>query len=186
MLGRNVKEEDRFQFDESVFKPKEENRLKLPEDIVPFEEVQPFDQIWLWIILGLELMVFLGAVLLAGAPLISLLFGGIMIVITMAFMSKLQLTSRIDSTGVNYRMSFLHRKEQVIPWEDIDQIYVRKYSPIREYGGWGIRFGPSGKAFNVRGNYGIQVVKKDGKRVLIGTQAPDAAAMHLSQHPLLV
>ena len=105
---------------------------------------------------------------------------------TMALLSSLKLYTRIDAMGVHFRMKPFHFKEQTIPWEDIDQIHVRKYSPILEYGGWGMRYGRNGKAFNVRGNYGIQIVKKNGKKVLIGTQRPEDAARQLSVHPLLV
>ena len=107
-------------------------------------------------------------------------------VMTMAMLASFKLYSSIDSTAVYYRMKKLHLKEQKIPWEEIDQIFVRKYSPIMEYCGWGIRFGRNGRAYNVKGNYGIQIVKKNGKRILLGTQHPDEASIHLSQHPLLV
>jgi hypothetical protein len=106
--------------------------------------------------------------------------------LTMALLSSLKLYTRMDAMGVHFRMKPFHFKEQTIAWEDIDQIHVRKYSPILEYGGWGMRYDRNGKAFNVRGNYGIQIVKKNGKKVLIGTQRPEDAARQLSVHPLLV
>ena len=49
-------------------------------------------------------------------------------------------------------------------------VYTRTYSPMREYGGWGIRFGKSGKAYNIKGDEGLQLVFKNGKRLLIGSQ----------------
>ena len=58
----------------------------------------------------------------------------------------------------------------MIPWKDIEECYVRQYSPLREYGCWGIRFGLNGKAYNVKGNKGIQVKLKSGKKILFGTQ----------------
>jgi hypothetical protein len=106
---------------------------------------------------------------------------------TMTMLWSLKLYTRIDAEGVHFRMTPFHFKEQVIYWDEIDQIHVRKYSPILEYGGWGIRVGlRNGRAYNVRGNYGIQIVKKNGKRLLLGTQKPDEAARHLANHPLLV
>lgn len=49
--------------------------------------------------------------------------------------------------------------------------YVPSYNPIREYGGWSYHgsFG-KGKVLNVKGNKGIQLEFKDGKKILIGTQ----------------
>jgi hypothetical protein len=106
---------------------------------------------------------------------------------TMAMLGSLKLYTRIDSEGVHFRMTPFHFREKVIYWDEIDQIHVRQYSPIKEYGGWGIRMGgKNGNAFNVRGNYGIQLVRKNGKKILLGTQRPQEAARHLAAHPLLV
>lgn len=50
-----------------------------------------------------------------------------------------------------------------------------------DYGGWGFRFGLFGKgrALNVSGNKGIQLVLTDGTRLLIGTNKPDEARQAL-------
>jgi hypothetical protein len=40
---------------------------------------------------------------------------------------------------------------------------------MREYGGWGLRVGFSGRAYNVRGNLGVSFELSDGKRFLLGT-----------------
>ena len=64
-----------------------------------------------------------------------------------------------------------------IPLEDLKSVEARTYSPIREYGGWGFRYGRSGKAYNVMGNRGVQLELKSGERVLLGSQkAEDLAA----------
>ena len=63
-----------------------------------------------------------------------------------------------------------------IPIESIRSCEARTYRPIREYGGWGIRWGPSGKAYNVSGNEGVQLVLEGGKRVLIGSQRAEELA----------
>lgn len=41
-----------------------------------------------------------------------------------------------------------------------------------DYGGWGLRLGffGKGRAYNISGNIGMQIVFKDGKKLLIGTQ----------------
>jgi hypothetical protein len=178
--------QDRKVFEESIYMPRME-RMNLPDEHeVVFQEEQPFDQIWLWAVMGIELFVVLLPLILTGqAWYVIAMVVGIM-VMTFALLGSLKLQTRIDSEGVHYRMRVFHWKEQTIPWHEIDQIYVREYSPIKEYGGWGMRYGSAGKAFNVKGNYGIQITKKDGKRILIGTQQPDEVSSYLSQHPLLV
>lgn len=179
-------EEGRYAFDETIFRPRE-GRMPLPPDrFEAFEEVQSFDQIWLWALMGFELIVILVAMFSAGQPLWVAGIGLGAITLSMALLSSIKLITRIDEQGVHYRFKPFHFKVQTIPWEDIDQIHVRKYSPILEYGGWGIRFGRNGRAYNIRGNTGIQIVRKNGKRLLIGTQRPDEAAQQLGRHPLLV
>ena len=61
-----------------------------------------------------------------------------------------------------------------ISYDDIEQCYAREYKPITEYGGWGILGSFShGKAYNARGNKGVQLVLKNGKKILIGSQKYD-------------
>ena len=67
-----------------------------------------------------------------------------------------------------------HLKEKHIKPDDINSFEVRKYKPIAEYGGWGIRAGgrKAGRAYNVSGNMGLQLYLKNNKKILIGTQKP--------------
>jgi len=175
------------EFDDSIFKPRLDNKLELPSDQeIVYEEVQPFDQLWIWILVSFEFAVMVITFLIVGLPLWTSAFGLLAMTLTMALLGSLKLYSRIDATGVHYCMIPFHFKERTVPWEEMDQIQVRQYSAIKEYGGWGIRYGRSGRAVNVGGQYGIQIVKKDGKHLLIGTQRPEEAARHLARHPLLV
>ena len=68
-------------------------------------------------------------------------------------------------------LRFLRRE---ISWDAIEHVYARQYRPLAEYGGWGIRFGTQGTAYNMRGHQGIQFEMKQGQRLLIGTQQPEA------------
>jgi hypothetical protein len=78
------------------------------------------------------------------------------------------------------QLRFGRRTRFRIPLKNVVRAYYRAYSPINEYGGWGIRTGARGKAFNMRGNEGVQLVLRSGQRVLIGSQRPEelAAAIH--------
>ncbi len=154
-----------------------------PED---FEEVQPFSQTWLWILMGLETVAILLPLIITSQPWYLYLMTAVIMVLTLSLLGSLKLQTRIDEEGIHYRMTPFHWKDQLIPWSDIDSVEVRQYSPIKEYGGWGIRFGRNGRAYNVTGNMGIQVVKKNGKRILIGTQQAEEAKQRLDQFPMMV
>lgn len=95
----------------------------------------------------------------------------------------MRLTSRIDDKGVSFGYSpFI--KKRIHLWRDIENVWVRKYSPLGEYGGWGIKtISPKkhGIAYNVWGNKGLQIHLKNGKKILIGTQKPDEMVAFLKR-----
>ena len=154
-----------------------------------FKEIQRFDQPWLWILLVTTMLVLVGVFgyglfqqMVLGVPwgerplsdtaLLSagmtslLLFGGIL----MLFRS-LRLITEVRPEGLSIRFQPLRRK--LIPYRQIKSCQARTYRPLWEYGGWGIKYGPSGWAYNVKGERGVQLVLQDGKRILIGSQRAD-------------
>ena len=68
-----------------------------------------------------------------------------------------------------------HLKFKFYPWDSIRKSYLRQYSPLGEYGGWGLRIGLFGKgtAYNVSGNWGLQLEFTNKKKLLIGTVRPE-------------
>lgn len=72
------------------------------------------------------------------------------------------------------------RLRRLIPYSDIVSCEARNYSPIMEYGGWGIRRGPGGNAYNVSGNRGVQLLLRSGEKLLIGSQKADELAAAIS------
>ena len=47
------------------------------------------------------------------------------------------------------------------------------YSPIREFGGWGIRWGKDGKkVWSARGNHAVVLHLRDGTRLYVGSDSP--------------
>ncbi|UCG84543.1 MAG: hypothetical protein JSW38_06960 [Dehalococcoidia bacterium] len=84
----------------------------------------------------------------------------------------LKLETEVRSDGIYIRYLPFHIRFKRFAPEDLSEYYARQYKPIREYGGWGIRCGlfGKGKAYNVSGNKGVQLVFKNGKRLLIGSQ----------------
>lgn len=102
-----------------------------------------------------------------------------------ALLFVFRLDTEIRKEGISARLFPLHRKFRRFAWADIQQTEVREYKPIREYGGWGIRFGKNGKAWNISGNKGIQLVFQNGKKLLIGTNRPEEAKKVLDELNLI-
>lgn len=148
-----------------------------------FKEQQRFNQKWMlaiiFLLLGINVWGFIQQIFF-GVPfgnnpasdeaMIMITLGAVVI---FGFILSLKLKTRIDRHGISYRFSIIHRKEHFIKWEAVQRAYVRKYKPIKEYGGWGFRLGISGKAFNTSGNMGLQLELTNGKRLLLGTQKPE-------------
>ncbi|NNL06640.1 MAG: hypothetical protein HKO86_02865 [Gammaproteobacteria bacterium] len=157
-----------------------------------FHEEQQFRQPWVWLplliitlglgcmfVYGLYVQLYLGqpwgdrpmtdSGLVITAMLSLALMGG-----TVWLFYVLKLITRVDAEGVYVRFFPLTRKR--IPFENITSCQARTYRPVREYGGWGIRFSRKGMAYNVHGNTGVQLTFKQGKPLLIGSQKPDQLA----------
>lgn len=149
-------------------------------DSILFREKQRFNQAWLWLLMLVINGIFLYACYLQlivnqkfGDHSMSnnmLIFTFIVIVLFTVLMRILYLDTLIGENGIYVRFSPLQRKYKHYSWNVIETAYIRQYSPILEYGGWGIKYGKSGWAYNVQGKSGIQLILNDHSKVLIGTQ----------------
>ncbi len=168
----------------------------LDKNIYYFEE-QRFRQKWLWVLLLLSTLfitiffaygtvkqIMLGqpwgnrpmsdtALIIIGSISIALMGG-----MTYLFY-KLKLITEVRNDSVNIRF-FPVSHLQIIPLHNIKKCEIRQYRPVMEYGGWGIRYGRRGKAYNVSGNRGVQLELFQGKPLLIGSQRPDELAQAIN------
>jgi hypothetical protein len=155
---------------------------------VPFHEEQRFRQVWLWVMLVAVQTAVLGPLLFGivgqlvfGEPFgtrpasdAALALGGTAAVLfcgalTWLFLA-MALRITVDGGGILVRFRpFLTRR---LSFGDIADCVARRYRPILEFGGWGIRVGWRKRAYNVSGNLGVQLVLRDGRRVLLGSQRP--------------
>jgi hypothetical protein len=152
----------------------------MKKEQILFDESQRFNQWWIWaIILGV-----IGVSLYASIETIQMgdsLFNWtnfsviIPVFIIPALFYFLKLKTKVEENGIYVRFIPFHLKEIFISWDQLDECYIRTYSPLGEYGGWGIKYGlgGAGKVYNVSGNQGLQLVFNDGSRLLIGTQKPE-------------
>jgi hypothetical protein len=131
-------------------------------------------------ILGIPLVILLVQALVSGFQVELLLPLGIAGAVSALFWA-MKLETELGEKGVHFAWRPFQRNQITYAWEDIERAYVRKYKPIAEYGGWGLRYGSKGRAHNVSGVWGIQLELKDGKHILFGTQRPEEARFALSQ-----
>ena len=102
------------------------------------------------------------------------------------FFYVINLTTEVRNDGLYIRFYPLHCAFLRIELEKITKYEVLTYSPLREYGGWGMRYSMKGKAYNVYGNRGVQLQLSNGTRLLIGSQKPEqlVEALNLAMHTL--
>jgi len=116
-----------------------------------------------------------------GLTIISLFVTTVLLTIVVVF-KKARLTVQIDGGNIMYRFPPFVRQKQTIVLRTLKQISVKQYSPVFEYGGWGYRLGINKKALNVAGKWGIELIFKDGYKLLLGTQKPEQARAALQTH----
>jgi hypothetical protein len=158
-----------------------------------FKEQQRFTQTWLIVLLAISVIVpiviiineYLDENTTMSSNEFILTLGGILVSVTFIFF--FQLKTRIDEFGIHYQFFPFHLSMKTIHWKEINTATVRTYDPIGEFGGWGIKGGlfwdkSKGKCMNISGDIGIQLVFKDGKKILIGTQKKEEATQVLKTY----
>lgn len=149
-----------------------------------YREVQRFRQPWIWIVIiftmGLSWFSFIQQIIskvpFGARPAPDLVVIGMWILFGWAFPVMVYtagLTTEIRGDGIHIRFIPFHRQYRTMPFDAIQTYEARTYRPLKEYGGWGIRYGAAGKAYNVSGNRGVQLVLLSGRKILLGSQNPE-------------
>jgi len=163
-----------------------------------FREVQRFHQFWVWLLIialplllvgpfgyGMVKQLVLGQpwgdrpmsdTALAIVGTLSILFG----IGMLALFLSAKLITEVRKDGLFVRFVPFHLSFHKIPLENLEQCEARHYRPIREYGGWGIRFAWKGKAYNVSGDLGVRLDYSTGRHLLIGSQRPEELAQAIA------
>ena len=131
-----------------------------------FKELQKFNQWWLWVVLLIFPILSFGNYDGAGIN-IYYVFIGILIP---SFFYFLQLRTEVNKQGFFYQFFPIHFSNHKISFEEIESVECVLYKPIKDYGGWGIKFGFKAKAYTTSGNQGVMIKLKSGKNLLFGSQ----------------
>ncbi|WP_370996235.1 hypothetical protein [Mucilaginibacter sp. RCC_168] len=85
---------------------------------------------------------------------------------------------KIDEQGILLKEK-PSKTEILCHWENIDQLIFRYY----KYGVWGVRSSrKQGKAFNVKGKAGIQIIFKNGQKLQLGIQNIEEAKLTIEHY----
>jgi Family of unknown function (DUF6141) len=151
-----------------------------------FREVQYFRQWWVWLlviaVVALAWWAFIVQII-KGVP-----FGDrpapdavvwiIAILIGMA-LPLLFLTIRMitEVRKDRIRIRYIPLYTRIVKPGEIKTFEACRFRPIRDYGGWGIRWaGSRGMAYIISGNEGVRLELTDGKKLMIGSQKAEELA----------
>ena len=85
------------------------------------------------------------------------------------FFRIIQLRTKIDEQNINIKFYPLINK--TIKWSEVKSANIVNYGFV---GGWGIRLWTNyGTVYNIKGNMGLALELKNGKKLLIGSQKID-------------
>jgi len=96
------------------------------------------------------------------SPAMWLLYGGIRVF--------------INADAVIVRLGFIGVPLKSLPLKEIAEVSVHEFSPLRDFGGYGIRVNRQMTAYYFSGNHGVLIVTTTGKKYLIGSDHPDKLA----------
>ena len=157
-----------------------------------FEETQYFRQKWLWAIIlffplfslyGIYEQILMGNTI-GNQPISNsglLLFSVVIGLGLPLLFFNIKLKTRVSDKGLHYRFFPIHLREHLLSFDEIESCKARKYAPLKEFGGWGVRWGFEGKAYNVSGEEGLQLVLKNDLKILFGSQQAKALEKAMKQ-----
>jgi hypothetical protein len=126
---------------------------------------------------GLYRSVWLNQPLLSGA----LLWPAFAVAVVVAvWFLRLKLVTEVRDNGLYICFVWLW-PERTISWDQVRSVETRTYRPIRDFGGWGVRWAARGIVYHARGNRGARMVLASGERVLVGSQRPEELARAIAE-----
>lgn len=141
-----------------------------------FKEEQKFTQWWFWLIFigvtlipvyGIYRQIILGEVFGnkpmsdTGLIVFAIISFGLLVLFWF-----FKLKTEIDEKEI--RINFFPLASKTVEWKEVKSAQVINYGFV---GGWGIRlFTKYGTVYNTRGNKGLALELKNGKKFLVGTQ----------------
>ena len=158
-----------------------------------YNEIQKVTNKWLWLLVATVSVVFIYGFIEQlilkhpfgenPSPDWFLILMAILPFFLILLLLTIKLSIQINEQGIYFRFYPFHNSIKEILWKDIESVYVRKFKPISEYGGWGIRTISLKKniAYTISGDKGLQIELKDGKKILLGTQNPEEVEKIVSQ-----
>ena len=142
--------------------------------------------LWAWLTLGIAFLLSVGTlsyelygITVLGqsaedgrAGELALITGGLIVLFALivAVWMCLNVEVRTDHIFISFGLVQLVRKR--IWYKDIVSVRPTSYRPLRDFGGWGIKWRGKRTAWTIRGNQAVKVTLQSGKEVYVGSRFP--------------
>jgi len=151
-----------------------------------FYEKQKFTQTWVWIILLVSFTLPVIIPFLSSED-VKFLNDNSKSVLALGFFFLfffylLELRVSVNEEGIHYQFFPIHLKSYTIKFNEMEDFQAVRYSPLKDYGGWGIRYRFKGTAYNVKGNKGVKInLKNKNRHILFGSQKTEVFVQALDK-----
>ncbi len=147
--------------------------------MVYFREEQKFE--WFWTVVWLVPVAMIGYGLYQEVISSILLWPALVVTVVVAvWINRLKLITEVRSDVLWIHFVLLW-PERSIAWNEIQRADAITYRPVKDFGGWGVRWAARGVVYNARGKRGVRMVLVSGERVLVGSQRAEDLARAIGE-----
>lgn len=136
--------------------------------------------VWAILLIGALALLGVGALIFTNAEgrAAAGVMAGVMSAILVLF-GPMTTEVRDDHLLVQFGLIPVYRKR--LDYAGMVRLDPCRYSPLREFGGWGIRGLGRSRALSARGDLGVRISMADGREWLIGSADPNALAAAIAE-----
>ena len=137
-----------------------------------FSEIQRIPRGFSYTILIIMILVDSLAVTIAppSEKLVAMIVTMLPLILVSVLLIAVSMETKIENNQLSIKTLFFIKS--TIPLNNIISSEVITYRPLRDFGGFGVRYAQGGVMYNMHGKQAVKLTLKDNKIIYIGTQKP--------------
>ena len=141
-----------------------------------FREEQQFGRPLRWLFVALQLipltLLLVGLRIDDGEALSAALASFVVIALVQVWLLTARLVTLVDQEALRVSFRWIW-PTRTVRHRDVETYEARTYG-VFDSGGWGVHIGLAGWTYNAHGSRGVAIRLRNGSRLLVGSQMPDA------------
>ncbi|NPV83071.1 MAG: hypothetical protein HPY46_05770 [Candidatus Aminicenantes bacterium] len=97
-------------------------------------------------------------------------------------MLKTVLVLQVRPDGFYFRYYPFQLRYRKVSWLEIKEVKVLNFSPVRDFGGYGIKYARGAKIYVAKGNKGIKITPLSGRQLIFSSDNPEMLLSYMSGH----